>query len=56
MNQQARQALKTEFGLQDSDFDQGEDESTLVSTIVNKTGKDENEVRQRVQQAQQQGR
>lgn len=55
MNQQAKNKLKSEFGLQDSDFDQGDDEDTLVSTIANKTGQPEAEVRQRVQQASQSG-
>ena len=54
MNQQTKDKLKTQFGLQDSDFDAGDDESTLVRTIVNKTGQDEAEVRQQVQAAQKQ--
>lgn len=52
MNQQAKDKLKQQFGLQDSDFDQGTDEDTLVATIVNKTGQEEAEVRQSVQEAQ----
>lgn len=52
MNQQAKDKLKSKFGLQDSDFEQGEDEDTLVSTITNKTGQSEAQVRQQVQEAQ----
>lgn len=52
MNQQGKDQLKAQYGLQDSDFDNGTDTDTLTSAIVNKTGQDRNEVRQAVEQAQ----
>jgi hypothetical protein len=52
MNQQAKDKLKSQYGLEDSDFDQGDDENTLVTTITTKTGQPEAQVRQQVQQAQ----